>query len=291
MRRIAQTALLFALAAGPAAAGSKGGLYDFSAMLNAPHPFAAAPGQTTTVRPSVVPVAPPSTAPRYVPQSSQPPVTSPSTFAQRPRPTPVSSRSAQVAAQREPLATPLDVDRDSSLFSSYYLSFGGGLDFGDDLSARTAAGSAATTEMDSGYFLAMAFGSTFGKNLRAEAELSYRLADYDKSTSGGSSVSGGGELSVTGLLVNGYYDIDLGLPLVPFVGAGAGVAFIQGDDFAIGGSTVSGRDATEFAYQGIVGVSYDIGSRWHIVIDGRYFGTGDDDVSSLSGGVNVRVDL
>lgn len=292
MRTIITTALLCVLAAGPAAAGTKGGLYDFNAMLNAPHPFAAASGPTAAATaPPVVPVAPPASALRYEPRAGQSPVPSSATFSQRTPRAPVSSRAAQAAAQRAPLATPPEVDRDSGLFSRFYISFGGGLDFPDDLEGRSTTGNLVSTALDSGYFLAMAFGSTFGRNLRGEVELSYRLADYEQSVGGGARASGAGEQTVTGLLANGYYDVDLGLPLVPFVGIGGGVAFIEGDDIAIGGGSVAGRDATEFAYQGIVGVSYDIGNRWHIVLDGRYLGTGDDDVSALSGGLYVRVDL
>lgn len=291
MRRSGLLALVLVLVAGTASAGTTGGLYDFSAMLNAPHPFAGASGQPSTLTPSTVPLAPPAQTLRYVPRASGQPAPSPAPSYQRVRPAPVSSRAAQAAAQREPLAAPPEVDRDSGLFSRFYLSFGGGLDFPDDLSGRTAAGNAATTELDDGYFIAMAFGRTFGRNVRAELELSYRLSDYGDSVSGGARVGGNGEQTVTGLLVNGYYDLDLGLPLTPFIGAGAGVAFIGGDDVAIGNSTLPGRDSTEFAYQGIVGVSYAIGNRWHIVVDGRYMGTGDDDVSSLSGGINLRVDL
>ena len=205
---------------------------------------------------------------------------------------PVNRRPAQAAAARAPLATPRELEQDGGgLFDRFYLSFGGGLDFADDIGARTAAGNQVSIELDDGYFIAMALGRTFGESWRAELELSFRQADYGNAVSGGIRAPGLGEQGVTGLLVNGYYDLNLGLPLVPFVGAGAGVAFIGGDDIAIAGSTAEGREATEFAYQGLIGLTYDFAQRWHITLDGRYLGTGDDDVSSLAGGINLRVDL
>ena len=61
--------------------------------------------------------------------------------------------------------------------------------------------------------------------------------------------------------------LPLGSPIVPYIGAGAGIAFVNAS--ALGGSTSS----TQFAYQGIIGVGYEIDSNWRFNIDGRYFGT------------------
>ena len=278
-----------------AQAGSKGGLYDFSAMLNAPHPFAAAGAAAYSPPPAAVPVAPPAPTLRYVPQPG-----SPSGFATtRPSgpaggaPAPTASQSgAQAASSSAQYASYASDDEGSSgWFDRLYLSFGGGFDSADDIGGRTNNGTQFETELEAGYYLAMALGRSFGHNLRAELELSYRSEDYGTTRSGAASVSGSGLQTTTALMVNGFYDVRFGWPIVPFVGAGIGAAFIDGDDVAVGGSVAPGRDATEFAYQGIIGLSYDIGERWHVVLDGRYFGTGDDDVSSLGAGLNLRIDL
>jgi opacity protein-like surface antigen len=51
---------------------------------------------------------------------------------------------------------------------------------------------------------------------------------------------------------NLFYDFNAGGVIVPYIGAGAGVAFING--FAGGGSS----NSTQFAYQGILGVGWNI---------------------------------
>ena len=288
MIRSILTATVLLCACGSAAAGTKGALYDFNAMLNAPHPFAGTSPAANAALPSTVSLAPPSRALQYEPRVTGQRVPAPVTA---PRPAAAGRRTAQAAAQRAPLATPPEIGPNGGLFDRFYISFGGGLDFGDDLDSRTAGGTLVSTELDEGYFLAMALGRSFGESWRAELELSFRQADYGDTVSGGNRSPGRGEQTMTGLLVNGYFDLNLGVPLVPFIGAGGGVVFIDGDDVVVGGTVASGRDATEFAYQGIVGLTYDIGARWHVTLDGRYLGTGDDDVSSLSAGLNFRIDL
>ena len=54
---------------------------------------------------------------------------------------------------------------------------------------------------------------------------------------------------------NLVYDIPLGLPVVPFIGAGIGFTYTGFNTISpVGGSTVRDND-TVFAMQGIVGVS------------------------------------
>jgi opacity protein-like surface antigen len=287
VKRIALATVVAIGLGGNAVAGTKGGLYDFSAMLNAPYPFAATGGVAAGAPPATVPVAPPAPTMRYVPQPQAPAASPP------PATSPPYRRHTQASstAPREPMATPPGYEGSGGLFERFYLSFGGGIDFPDDLGGRTSTGTQFNTELDEGYYLAMAFGRYVGKSWRGELELSYRSDDYGNTRAGAAMVSGNGQQTVTALMLNGFYDLRFGLPVVPFLGAGIGAAFIQGDDVGIGGGLAPGRDATEFAYQGIAGIGYDLGERWHVTLDGRYFGTGDDDVSSLSAGLNLRVDL
>jgi outer membrane protein OmpA-like peptidoglycan-associated protein len=75
------------------------------------------------------------------------------------------------------------------------------------------------------------------------------------------------DASQVSVMANVLYDFNAGGRIVPYVGAGAGIAFM----------TINGVDgpaeSTQFAYQAIVGVGYNIDSMWRINLEGRYYGT------------------
>jgi OOP family OmpA-OmpF porin len=69
------------------------------------------------------------------------------------------------------------------------------------------------------------------------------------------------------VMANVLYDFNAGGRIVPYIGAGAGIAFEKV-------SALNGQDNnTVFAYQGIVGVGYNIDSMFRVNLEGRYFGT------------------
>jgi outer membrane protein OmpA-like peptidoglycan-associated protein len=70
-----------------------------------------------------------------------------------------------------------------------------------------------------------------------------------------------------GILANILYDFNAGGVIVPYIGAGAGVAFVRTS--ALGAST----DSTQFAYQAILGVGYNIDPQFRVNLDARYYGT------------------
>ncbi|MBV8185682.1 MAG: OmpA family protein [Alphaproteobacteria bacterium] len=71
----------------------------------------------------------------------------------------------------------------------------------------------------------------------------------------------------TAIMANGFYDFNAGGMFVPYVGAGLGVAFVNASAGA--GQTSS----TNFAYQGIIGVGWNINPMFRLNLDGRYYGT------------------
>ncbi|MDP6345261.1 MAG: outer membrane beta-barrel protein [Alphaproteobacteria bacterium] len=302
---------LAVLFAAPAMAGTKGGLYDMRALLNQGHPFA---GPSAVVLPTAAPpiaVAPPAPTLRYTPPPPPPPPAAKAMPAPTIRPAPTVMpvplpRTAQKRPAPRPLPMPApDDDSNDGFFSflsfdddpaddwldRFYLVGGGGLDWAEDVGGNTVGGGAYSIDMDSGFALQAAIGSYFGGNIRGEAELAHRTADYDQATSGGATATGGGELTLTTVMANLYYDFRLGSAFVPYIGAGLGLAFIDGDDRTIGGAVAKGRDGTEFAYQAIVGVWYEFDRTWAVGADGRYLGTGDDDAGSTSLMLNARYNL
>ena len=61
--------------------------------------------------------------------------------------------------------------------------------------------------------------------------------------------------------------------IVPYIGAGAGIAFVDSQ-------RSTARDSTQFAYQAIVGVGYNIDPMFRVNLDGRYYGTTNPTVTS-----------
>jgi len=80
------------------------------------------------------------------------------------------------------------------------------------------------------------------------------------------------------IMGNLFYDFNAGGVIVPYIGAGAGVAFING--FAGGGSS----NSTQFAYQGILGVGWNINETVRLNLDGRYYGTTNPTVNNFGAG-------
>jgi OmpA-OmpF porin, OOP family len=70
-----------------------------------------------------------------------------------------------------------------------------------------------------------------------------------------------GQVSV---MANLLYDFAPGATITPYIGAGAGIAFVDGS-----GSLSS----TQFAYQGIIGLGWNIDTNFRVNLDGRYYGT------------------
>ena len=84
-----------------------------------------------------------------------------------------------------------------------------------------------------------------------------------------SGVTGGGNFNQVPIMANLLYDFNAGGVIVPYIGAGLGVAFqnLQGGNFSNSGSSA------QFAYQGIIGLGWNIDQTFRLNLEGRYFGT------------------
>ena len=122
-------------------------------------------------------------------------------------------------------------------------------------------------------------GWGFGNGLRAELEGSFRQNDIRRTVAGGFIASQKtGYTQSYGPMVNAFYDINLGLPVTPYVGAGVGYAWDKVQDRgAVGTNSFRVNDTRgALAYQGIVGVSYSLASMvpgLSLTAEARYFGT------------------
>jgi len=76
-----------------------------------------------------------------------------------------------------------------------------------------------------------------------------------------------GRIEQLSVMANLLYDFFPGATITPYVGAGAGIAFA---DASINGCSLC---STQFAYQGIVGLGWNVDQNFRINLDGRYYAT------------------
>lgn len=123
-------------------------------------------------------------------------------------------------------------------------------------------------------------GYAFGTGLRTEIEGFYSENNIDDIDTGlGFDVGAEGETYNAAAMLNVYYDIYMGdSPFVPFVGGGVGASYVNIDADTGLGSIDEG--SWEFAYQGIVGVGYELSENMVLDASYRYFATTDVDVGA-----------
>ena len=73
-----------------------------------------------------------------------------------------------------------------------------------------------------------------------------------------------GQQGQLGIMANLYYDFMAGSAFTPYVGVGAGLGLVDGN---------SSLGSSVFAFQGILGVGWNLDSNFRINLDGRYYGT------------------
>jgi OOP family OmpA-OmpF porin len=118
-----------------------------------------------------------------------------------------------------------------------------------------------------------ALGGKFGYDFigpRIELEGLYR-ENNNGNFFGNRSVTG--QIAQVTAMANFLYDFNAGGTIVPYIGAGAGVGFID-SDYNLGSTT--------FAYQGILGVGYNATANLRFNLEGRYIGTTNPTVAGTS---------
>jgi outer membrane protein OmpA-like peptidoglycan-associated protein len=103
---------------------------------------------------------------------------------------------------------------------------------------------------------------------RVEVEARY-VSNTGTITIPGVAGSGSGTFSQVPIMANLLYDFNAGGVIVPYIGAGVGVSFVnlQGGGFSNSGSSA------QFAYQGILGLGWNIDPTFRLNLEGRYYGT------------------
>ena len=138
---------------------------------------------------------------------------------------------------------------------------------------------------DTGYMVNLALGHTYKQGGRVEAEFFYRANDLEElSISGAGSVAADGKVTAWGALVNGYYDLETGMAVKPFVGAGVGYANVDLD-----WDGESDNDGV-LAYQLMAGCGFAVNEQITIDLQYRYFATDDPEFSFGEGDLEVGAD-
>ena len=79
-------------------------------------------------------------------------------------------------------------------------------------------------------------------------------------------------------LVNVLYDFFPTSVVTPYIGAGAGIGFVDSN---------SSLGSTVFAYQGILGVGWRVNDNFRVNLDGRYYGTTNPSVADIYGNTST----
>lgn len=174
----------------------------------------------------------------------------------------------------------------------YATFFAGGSFASGDTTVELAPGVGFTveTDLDGGFILGGAIGTTLHQNLRGEVEFSYIQADVD--SVGGNPVPDDVSLTSTGynLLANLWYDFSNDSGFTPYIGGGVGFGkTVVSSDDQPGEITASG-----LLYQLGAGVKVDVADNIALDVGYRYRVLSDADTESdglmIPPGVSVTTD-
>jgi outer membrane protein OmpA-like peptidoglycan-associated protein len=159
-----------------------------------------------------------------------------------------------------------------------YLGIGAGANFARD--SDISSGANATVSFDTGVVGALSVGHRYPNGLRGELELGYRTNGVDGVTGAASAT---GDVRIWNLMANLLYDFETGSPFKPYLGLGFGGIWADYDNVGpIAGSSLDSDDRT-FAYQGILGGSFELNESTELFADYRYFASDDLDQRTTTG--------
>lgn len=175
--------------------------------------------------------------------------------------------------------------------SGVYVSMGGLLAGLRRAGVRCPSGSqGATIRSKLGYGATAAAGYEFQGGLRLEAEVALRSNGASALVLSPASAPLSGDVTSLALMGNAYYDIkalSVG-PLVPYLGAGVGLARVDASDLKSGSTLLADAGSDRLAYQGIAGVNVALSRAWSANLDYRYFATLDPSFRTPGGRVTTH---
>jgi opacity protein-like surface antigen len=138
-------------------------------------------------------------------------------------------------------------------------------------------------DTDAGFGGALAFGRQFG-DFRTEIELAKQAADLNEETVLGATVSG--DIDITTVMVNGYYELPVYDAFSVYAMAGVGYAKFD-VDIDVNNQYAGGGSDNAFAYKAGAGVTYNFTEEMAADLGYEYLGVADTDIADSINGHNV----
>lgn len=149
----------------------------------------------------------------------------------------------------------------------------------------SSSSSSFTTEYDTGFLGGLTLGYLFPSGLRPEVELRYAENDIGTIKTDQGSADGKGDIASIALMGNLWFNFNQDGNWHPYIGAGVGVAKLDLDLPGANAGSGFQADDTVFAYQGGVGISYDLTEKTVIDLGYRYFATDDPEFEQSSAAI------
>ena len=159
---------------------------------------------------------------------------------------------------------PVAAQAQSLQYPGFYVGIEGGGSWMFNNNVTTPFGAVGTMYPEIGWAAGGMIGYDF-VGPRVELEGIYR---QNQSTIGSGNFNAfGANKDDIAVMANILYDFNAGGTIVPYIGAGAGIAFVRTSALNVA------SDTTQFAYQAILGVGYNIDPMFRVNLDARYYGT------------------
>ena len=186
-------------------------------------------------------------------------------------------------------ALPMTTQAQTLQYPGFYIGAEGGINWLLNTSSTAnvfAGGGAASGTVNLNNNLGWTVGGMVGYDFvgpRVELESRFIQNTGTLTGPGGALGSLGTTVTQVPIMANLYYDFLAGQTFVPYIGGGVGIGFSNLS--ANGNSSYGG---VQFAYQGMIGVGWNIDSQLRLNLEGRYYGTTQPNYSFNVGSTNVN---
>lgn len=157
--------------------------------------------------------------------------------------------------------------------NSWYAGVLGGFSWAKNMS-DTTAGYHGVAKFDKGSVWGVQVGRNIDQHWALEGQYLYIHSPIDKATENSAVINGGrGNFATQAGMLNGYYNFNTVNNVTPYIGLGLGAAKITPHVKSDSDSKLMHSSDTVLAYQGIVGISFQLTPNVGLGADYRYFQT------------------